>query len=71
MDLTPVKVPKSAVQALADHLISMETSAEKIVELIIRMDEANVNVREFGAYLSLADRVYGRMTELVPDSGNP
>lgn len=35
MDLSPVKVPQSAVQALVDHLIAMETSAEKIVELII------------------------------------
>jgi hypothetical protein len=42
----------------------MEASAEKIVELIIRMDDKNLNARGLGAYLSLADRVYGRMTEL-------
>lgn len=63
MSLLPVTVPKSAVQALTHLLIPPETADGKRVELMITINDRNLNAREFGAYLSLADRVYGRMNE--------
>lgn len=63
MSLSPPNFPKTAVQALTDLLISSGTADERIVELVIRLDDANLNVREFGVYLSLVDGIYGRLTE--------
>jgi len=39
-----------------------ETPRGTVVELVITIGDEGINVREFGAYLSLADRIYGRMT---------
>lgn len=63
MSVSLVRVPKSAIQALTDLLIPAESADGKSVELVISLDDKNLNARELGAYLSLMDRVYGRMNE--------
>ncbi len=61
---SPLRIPKAAVQALTGSLIPPESSSGAVIELVIRLDNGALNARGFGAYLALADRVYGRMTEV-------
>jgi hypothetical protein len=62
MESLPVKVPRTALHDLTALFVPPETPTGTVVELVIAIEDERVNVREFGAYLSLADRVYGRMT---------
>jgi len=61
MESLPVEVPRTALYDLTALFVPPETPTGTVVELVIVVEEERINVREFGAYLSLADRVYGRM----------
>ena len=63
MSLLPARVPKSALQELSGLFVPQDMPVGSIVEIKIQVDDRNLNVREFGAYFSLADRVYGRMSQ--------
>jgi len=62
METLPVKVPRRALADIAHSFIPEDTSYEATVELVITIEDSNINVREFAAYLSLIDRVYGRLS---------
>ena len=51
---------------MKDHLVRVTFQDDlppgAIVELVIRIDDSNVNLREMSAYLELADRSFGRLT---------
>lgn len=63
MEYLPIDVPQSAVRDLVNQIISPEEQISSEIELAISIDDKNVNVREFGAYLSLLDRIYGRLQQ--------
>ena len=60
----PAEVPRTALHDLTALFIPLETPTGTVVELVIAIEDERINVREFGAYLSLADRIYGRMTHV-------
>jgi hypothetical protein len=62
MESLPVEVPRTALYDLTALFVPPETPTGTVVELVIVIEDERINVRELGAYLSLADRVYGRMT---------
>jgi hypothetical protein len=62
MESLPVEVPRTALYDLTALFVPPETPTGTVIELVIVIEDERINVREFGAYLSLADRVYGRMT---------
>lgn len=62
METMPVKVSRFALDDIAYSFIPEGTSHEETVDLVITIEDTNVNVREFAAYLSLIDRVYGRLS---------
>lgn len=63
IEYLPVRVPKIALEELT-HLIAPEhLEANSIIELVVSIQGENLNIREFGAYLSFIDRVYGRLSQ--------
>lgn len=64
MSLVPARVSTSALYDFTNLFVPMDTPTESLIELSINIDDGNVKAREFGAYLSLADRVYGRLSEM-------
>ena len=61
MEYLPIDVPLSAVRDFVNPLLSPEGQIDSEIELVISIDDTNINIREFGAYLSLVDRIYGRL----------
>ncbi len=59
----PIGVPKIALQDITRLFILPDLPKGSIAELTIKIQEHNLNVRSFSAYLNLADRVYGRFSE--------
>jgi hypothetical protein len=43
-------------------LPNMSSPEEALVELIITIEDSNINIREFAAYLAFIDRVYGKLS---------
>ncbi len=43
-------------------LPNMSSAEEALVELIITIEDSNINIREFAAYLAFIDRVYGKLS---------
>ncbi len=58
----PSKVSQSLIYKLG-HTFSVEDESENnFLELIIKIKDEDVNVRELATYLSLLDRLYGRLS---------
>jgi hypothetical protein len=57
----PDKVPFIALQDLVSALIPYDVEAESEIELVIVFESFDLNIREFIAFLSFADRIYGRL----------
>src|ERR1700730_13881137 len=64
MSELPIRYPKSTLSDLASLFAPVDVLAVSSVELTITVKDHDLNVREFGAYLSLADRVYGRVSNV-------
>jgi hypothetical protein len=62
METLPIKVSRFALDDIAYSFIPQDTSHKATVELVISIDDSSINVREFAAYVSLIDRVYGRLS---------
>lgn len=62
MSILPVGVPQVALYEIARVFLGNNRPENRRIELIIRIADNDINVRELSAYLSLADRVYGRLT---------
>lgn len=63
MNLLPARVPAVALYDLTALFVPVDTPTGSTVELKITINDRDLNVRDFGAYWSMADRVYGRVTE--------
>lgn len=63
MSSLPIRVSSSTLHDLASLFVSPDVSEESILELVIALKDTNINVREFAAYLSLMDRLYGRVSK--------
>ncbi len=58
----PNKVSESLIHKLG-HIFSVKDESESnFLELVIKIKDENVNVRELTSYLSLLDRLYGRLS---------
>ncbi len=62
MDLLPARIPKVALDDFTALFVPPEAPFGSVVELVVKIEDESLNVREFAAYLSLVDRVYGRLT---------
>lgn len=62
METLPIKVPRTALADIVTSFVPGETSSDAILELVITIEDSVINVREFAAYLSLIDRIYGRLS---------
>lgn len=63
MSLLPARVPTTALYDFTRLFVPTSVSTEATIELVIRIKDKNLKARELGAYLSLADRIYGRLTK--------
>lgn len=59
----PIKYPRSTLHSLASLIVPPESTDENIIELNITIEDQDIKVRELSAYLSLVDRIYGRVTQ--------
>jgi len=62
MSILPVNVPRVALYDVARLFLPFGGDRDQRVELIIRVDDDQLNLRELSSYLALVDRVYGRLT---------
>jgi len=62
METLPAKLTWNALWDLAHSYLPQDLSTDATLELIISIDDENINVRELSAYLSLIDRIYGRLS---------
>jgi hypothetical protein len=63
LSLLPARVPAIALYDLTALFVPVGTPSGSTVELRITISDVDLSLRDFGAYLSLTDRVYGRVTE--------
>ena len=62
MERLPIPYPRQALNEITDILVPTEATHDSALELILIIEDENVNVREFGAFFSFIDRVYGRLS---------
>lgn len=62
METLPAKPSRNALLDLAYSYLPQDFSGDDTLELIISIDDEAINVREFSAYLSATDRIYGRLS---------
>jgi len=60
MEYLPTKIPRKALEDLSFKLIPPETPEDTTISLIISIDDKNINIREFGAFLTYLDWIYGK-----------
>ena len=53
--------PRTTLTRLREAVIPENTPSDASIQLIITMNDSNVNIRGFSAYLTLIDRTYGRL----------
>jgi len=63
MSLVPARVPTSALYDFTSLFVPVDVTPGSLIKLTITIEDENLSVRGLGAYLMLADRVYGRLTE--------
>jgi hypothetical protein len=54
--------PRTALALLREAIIPADAPNDASIQLIITVNDASVNIREFSAYLSLIDKTYGRLS---------
>lgn len=58
----PIRVPRTALSELRELTVPKELPSDAVVQLVIRVNEQKLSVRDLTAYLNLVDRMYGRLT---------
>ena len=58
----PLPRPRATLAQLRGAVIPEDAPRDASIQLIIVMNDSDVNIREFGAYLGLIDRTYGRLS---------
>jgi hypothetical protein len=64
----PARTPRKTLSALREVFVPKGTSPSSSIELVVTIDDTEINVREFAAYLAFIDEVYGRLTHGRLDS---
>ena len=62
MENLPARVPHTLFPDLVSAFIPPDTPPDSYLELVVVIEGENIPAREFAAYLSLIDRLYGRLT---------
>lgn len=57
-----LRSPRRALAELRQAVIPPDTPPDAVAELVIKIDQDDINMREFAAYLNFIDRTYGRLT---------
>lgn len=57
-----IRTPRKALDDLRNMTVPVNTPSDAIMNLVIRIDQAHINVRELTAYLDFIERTYGRLT---------
>jgi hypothetical protein len=57
-----IRTPTRALNRLRNALVPVDVPSDAVIEIIIRIDQTHLNIREFTAYLDFIDRTYGRLT---------
>jgi hypothetical protein len=63
MENLPERVPHTLFPDLVSAFVPPDTPSGAVLELVISIEGENIPAREFAAYLSLIDRLYGRLTQ--------
>lgn len=58
----PIRVPRTALSELRELTLPKDSPSEAVVQLVIRVDDEKLSIRDWAAYLNLVDRLYGRLT---------
>lgn len=62
MENLPARVPHTLFLNLVNAFVPPDTPYDATLELVITIEGENIPAREFAAYLSLIDRLYGRLS---------
>jgi hypothetical protein len=54
--------PRATLVSLRRAVIPEDAPGDALIQLIITVDNSEVKIRQFSAYLSLIDRTYGRLS---------
>lgn len=57
-----IRAPKKALEDLRNAIVPVNTPPDAIMDLVIRIDQTHINIRELTAYLDFIERTYGRLT---------
>jgi hypothetical protein len=63
LSLLPARVSTPALHDFTALYVPRETPIGSSIEIKIRVSSVDISARDFGGYLSLTDRVYGRLSE--------
>lgn len=63
MDNLPIKKPNAALEAVWNTLIAEDVADETEIELVIRISDKNLPVRDLSAFLAFIDGIYGRLSK--------
>lgn len=58
----PIRVPRTALSDLRELTLPKELPSDAVAQLVIRVNDESISVRDWAAYLNLVDRMYGRLT---------
>ena len=56
------RTPKKALEDLRNAIVPINTPPDATMDLVIRIDQTHINIRELTAYLDFIERTYGRLT---------
>ena len=59
----PISLPNTLLALVTELFVPSDTPDESLIKLVITLPSENVNIRDFAAYFSLIDRIYGRLAE--------
>lgn len=54
--------PDQAFQKIKEAILLRDLPPDGILQLVITIEEANINVRELASYFNFIDKIYGRLT---------
>jgi hypothetical protein len=65
-----LRTPRRALTELREAIVPRGIPPDAVMELVIRTDQHDINIRELSAYLDFIDRTYGRLTRATDKLGS-
>ena len=62
MEELPIPKPRNSLEELRRLIIPSEMPEDSIIELLIKISEENISIRDLSAFLELIDHIHGRLT---------